>query len=74
MTSRSLAFHPALARSTLLLLAQYQGDRDNAFRWLEKAYQERDWCILYLKADPVWEPIRSDPRFANLLRRVGLAQ
>jgi len=49
-------------------------DRDNAFRWLEKAYQERNWCILYLKADPVWEPIRSDPRFANLLRRVGLAQ
>jgi TolB-like protein/DNA-binding winged helix-turn-helix (wHTH) protein len=50
------------------------GDRDNAFRWLEKAYQERNWCILYLKADPVWEPIRSDPRFANLLRRVGLPQ
>jgi len=48
------------------------GDRDNSFRWLEKAYQERGWCILYLKQDPVWEPIRSDPRYKDLLRRVGL--
>ena len=48
------------------------GDKDNSFRWLEKAYQERNWCILYLKQDPVWEPIRSDPRFEDLLRRVGL--
>jgi TolB-like protein/DNA-binding winged helix-turn-helix (wHTH) protein len=48
------------------------GDKDNVFRWLEKAYQERNWSILYLKADPVWEPIRSDPRFKEILRRVGL--
>jgi len=47
-------------------------DKDNAFRWLEKAYQERNWCILYLKDDPVWDPLRSDSRFKNLLRRVGL--
>jgi TolB-like protein/DNA-binding winged helix-turn-helix (wHTH) protein len=48
------------------------GDKDNAFRWLEKAYQERNWCILYLKDDPVWDPLRSDSRFKDLLRRVGL--
>ena len=47
-------------------------DKDNAFRWLENAYQERNWCILYLKDDPVWDPLRSDSRFKDLLRRVGL--
>ncbi len=47
-------------------------DRDQAFAWLEKAYQEHDWCIMHLKAEPMWNPIRSDPRFNDLLRRVGL--
>jgi TolB-like protein/DNA-binding winged helix-turn-helix (wHTH) protein len=47
-------------------------DREGAFRWLEKAASERNWCVLYLKADPIWEPIRGDPRFADLVRRVGL--
>ena len=48
------------------------GNKDHAFAWLEKAYARRNWCIMYLKDDPVWEPLRSDPRFKNLLRRVGL--
>jgi hypothetical protein len=48
------------------------GDRENAFRWLNKAYQERHWCIMYLNDDLVWAPIRPDPRFTDLLRRVGL--
>jgi len=49
-------------------------DKDRAFVWLEKAYQEHDWCILHLKADPIWDPIRADPRFADLVRRVGLPE
>jgi TolB-like protein/DNA-binding winged helix-turn-helix (wHTH) protein len=48
------------------------GDKDAAFAWLGKAYQEHDWCILWLKNDPIWDPIRSDPRFKDLLRRVSL--
>ena len=48
------------------------GDKDRAFAWLEKAYKEHNWCILYLKDDPIWDPIRSDPRFKDLVRRVGL--
>jgi hypothetical protein len=48
------------------------GNKDRAFAWLEKGVQERDWCIPFLRRDNVWNPVRSDPRFAILLRRVGL--
>jgi TolB-like protein/DNA-binding winged helix-turn-helix (wHTH) protein len=45
---------------------------DRAFFWLDKAVEQRDWCIIYLKIDPVWDPLRADPRFNELLHRVGL--
>jgi TolB-like protein len=48
------------------------GKNDRAFVWLDKAYAQRNWCIIYLKNDPVWDPLRFDPRFKDLLRRVGL--
>ena len=49
------------------------GDKDKAFEWLETAYRERvDW-MTYLKVDPELDSLRSDPRFADLVRRVGLA-
>jgi eukaryotic-like serine/threonine-protein kinase len=48
------------------------GERDQAFAWLEKAYQERAGSLVYLKVEPVFDPIRSDRRFADLLRRVGI--
>ncbi len=50
------------------------GERDKAFEFLEKDYEERNSDLLWLKADPVWDNIRSDPRFADLIRRVGLPQ
>jgi TolB-like protein/DNA-binding winged helix-turn-helix (wHTH) protein len=48
------------------------GNRDRAFAWLDKAVEQRNWMIIYLKRDKVWDPLRSDPRFAALLRRVEL--
>ena len=50
------------------------GNKDHAFAWLDKAVEQRNWMIIYLKGDNVWDPLRSDPRFAALLRRVGLPQ
>src|SRR5262249_38078475 len=49
------------------------GDKDQAFFWLEKAYQERSYPMAYLKVFPARDPLRSDPRFDDLLRRIGLA-
>jgi hypothetical protein len=50
------------------------GEKDQAFRWLDTAYQERELFLLGLKTDFSFDPIRSDPRFAELVRRVGLPQ
>jgi TolB-like protein/DNA-binding winged helix-turn-helix (wHTH) protein len=51
------------------------GDKDNAFEWLDKAYAERDGeDITLLKCDPTFQNLRSDPRFADLLRRMGLPE
>ena len=48
------------------------GEKDRAFEWLEKAYQDRNPNLVNLKVSPILDPIRSDPRFADLLRRVGI--
>jgi TolB-like protein/Flp pilus assembly protein TadD len=49
------------------------GEPNEAFAWLEKAYQERDPQLTYLKAGRRFEPLRKDPRFQPLVRRVGLS-
>jgi serine/threonine-protein kinase len=48
------------------------GEHDKAFEWLDKALDERVWYLVYLNADPMFEPLRSDPRFARLVAKVGL--
>lgn len=45
---------------------------DRAFAWLEKAFEIRDPSLVRLKVDPMWDPIRDDPRFSDLIRRIGL--
>jgi TolB-like protein len=50
------------------------GEKDRAFAWLEKAYAERDSNMINLKVDPEFDGLRSDPRLADLLRRIGLTQ
>ena len=50
------------------------GEKDKAFRWLEKAYEERKTDLVWLKISPEWDNLRSDPRFADLVWRVGLPE
>jgi tetratricopeptide (TPR) repeat protein len=47
------------------------GEKDEAFKWLERAYEERSVMMMYLKVLPNLDPLRSDPRYADLLGRVG---
>src|SRR5262249_11968420 len=49
------------------------GEHDEAFAWLEKAYEDRAQWLSELKVDPSFDALRPDPRFTDLLRRVGLA-
>jgi tetratricopeptide (TPR) repeat protein len=68
----------ALSRTTYvrpeLIAAVYVrlGDRDKAFEWLDKAYEERSPYLLALRVDRQWAPIRNDPRFVGLVRKIGL--
>jgi len=48
------------------------GEKDQAFAWLEKAYQEHEGGLILLKVNSVLDPLRSDPRFEDLVRRVFL--
>ena len=47
-------------------------DRDEAFRWFERGFAERAQALTFLKVEPIFDPVRSDPRFDDLLKRVGL--
>jgi pentatricopeptide repeat protein len=48
------------------------GENDEAFAWLERAYKEQSNMLQFVKVHPFFDPIRGDPRFADLVRRVGL--
>ncbi len=47
------------------------GEKDSAFEWLERSYQERSTLLAYLRIDPRLAPLRADPRFSDLVRRMG---
>jgi hypothetical protein len=48
-------------------------EKDNAFEWLEKAFDDRSIISVgFIKTNPMFDPLRSDPRFADLLRRTNL--
>ena len=62
-------YYPATVAEGYTLL----GDKDQAFAWLDKAYEAR-LGLNFIKVAPLWDNLRSDPRFTDLLRRMGLPQ
>ena len=48
------------------------GNKDKAFVELEKTFNERGFYVLFLRFDPFMGPLRDDPRFADLIKRIGL--
>jgi tetratricopeptide (TPR) repeat protein len=71
-----------LTQSTERYVASYHialvynglNERDKTFAWLERAYQERNPRMAFLKVEPKWNNLRSEPRFQDLMRRVGFSQ
>jgi TolB-like protein/tetratricopeptide (TPR) repeat protein len=63
-----------VGRYEIALVYAGLGRKKEAFKWLEDSYTERDVGLLYLNVDPLLDPLRSDPRFDDLIRRVGLAK
>ncbi len=59
---------------TLAVIYAELGDKDQAFTWLEKGYADRSWYLTSIKVDPKFDSLRSDPRYKDLLRRIGLPQ
>jgi hypothetical protein len=57
----------------LAILYAALGERERAIASLERAYAEHDLQLQYIGADPAFDGLRNDPRFADLLRRVGLS-
>jgi len=48
------------------------GEKDQAFKWLEEAYEERDGGLGFLTVNALLDPLRDDPRFQDLLLRMNL--
>ncbi len=50
------------------------GEKDQAFVWLDKGFEQRAFQLQWIKLDPRWDSLRSDPRFVDLMRRMGFPQ
>jgi TolB-like protein/Tfp pilus assembly protein PilF len=68
------SLRPFVSPSHLALVYLGLGDGDRVFEWLEKAYEQRSNYLIYLKVEPLVDGLRSDPRFAALLKKMGLEE
>jgi hypothetical protein len=50
------------------------GDKEQALTWLERAYAEKDPWLFWLKVYPTYDPLRSEPRFQAVLRKLNFPQ
>jgi serine/threonine-protein kinase len=63
---------PYTSAVDMALVYSALGDRDRVFEWLERAYAAQDGELIWLGIDPIYDSIRSDPRFRDLLERMKL--
>jgi TolB-like protein/Flp pilus assembly protein TadD len=71
---KDLSSHAYVDPYNIAVIYAGLGEQDEVFRWLEKGYEQRSSGIPYLTTDPFWYVMHSDPRYADLLRRIGLPQ
>ena len=63
---------PRFESCALAIIYGGLGETNQAFAWLNKAYVDRDALLVFLQVEPVFDGLRSDARFDQLLRRVGV--
>ena len=68
------AKHKYVTAYTVAKLYLGLGDKEQALRWLEKSYENREDGFIWINTDPAWDGLRSEPRFQDLARRVAPAQ
>ena len=71
LEKRSARHYVSPYNRSLLFLSL--GEKDKAFEWLERAYDERAEWMIYLSVDPRFDSLRSEPKFRDILRRIGFA-
>src|SRR6266480_6287401 len=69
---KSLSSQRYVPGTSLAALCYAVGEKDDAFAWLEQAYEDRDFRLSQLKVEPKWDAMRSEPRFVAILKRIGL--
>ena len=69
---KALSKHYQIPAHHFVLVYIGLGQTDEAFQWLEKAYQQHSRMMTWLKVDPRFDSLRQDPRFTDLVRRVGM--
>ena len=73
-TLKQLSNQRHVSPASIALVYANLGDPDEAFAWLEKAFEQRSAYLRLLKVDPVFDPLRSDPRFQGLLTRMNFPE
>jgi tetratricopeptide (TPR) repeat protein len=63
-----------LPATSVALIYAGLGEKDQAFVWLDKGFEQRAFQLQWIKLDPRWDSLRSDPRFQDLTRRMGFTQ
>ena len=66
--------HRYVSRAARVYVYAGLGDKDKAFEWLEKAYQERSDALAWFRQEPESKSLRTDPRFAALMRKIGFTE
>ena len=69
---KELSVNEYLAPYNIAVIYADMGERNQAFVWLNRAYHERSYLLTYLTVDERLDKLHSDPRFDELVRRVGL--
>ncbi len=64
--------HGYVAAASFVIVYLGLGENEQAFAWIEEAYKERSNMLQFVRVHPLFDPLRGDPRFADLLHRIGL--